>query len=199
MVRRGRCRCGTLLKFRPGPQGYKMRCPGCGSVVRLRVDVAPPAGAPADPALVRTEKLESLRPVFLPGAGPPLPVILPAETPIAALNGPLTPEKLLAVSALPPDSVVPGAPAGGPNTLHCEVCCTVIPADARRCPACDSEFELPLVEPPDEPAPLVLPAEALVEPAPRSGNGMLLLVAGLAGGITLLAVAVLVAVVLLKS
>ena len=38
MARKGRCRCGQMLRFEKGPQGYKMRCPGCSSVVRLRVD-----------------------------------------------------------------------------------------------------------------------------------------------------------------
>jgi hypothetical protein len=40
MPRRGLCRCGTVLKFESGPDGYKMRCPGCGAVVRLRADAA---------------------------------------------------------------------------------------------------------------------------------------------------------------
>src|SRR5437016_4573558 len=39
MSRRGRCRCGAILKFRQGPEGYKMRCPECDSIVRLRVDI----------------------------------------------------------------------------------------------------------------------------------------------------------------
>src|SRR5262249_10791328 len=37
----GRCRCGAVLRFRPGPSGYKMRCPKCGAGVRLRVDSLP--------------------------------------------------------------------------------------------------------------------------------------------------------------
>lgn len=36
MARRGRCRCGLVLKFQKGPEGYKTRCPSCGSVVRLQ-------------------------------------------------------------------------------------------------------------------------------------------------------------------
>jgi hypothetical protein len=36
MVRRGQCRCGSVLDFENGPEGYKTRCPSCGSVVRLR-------------------------------------------------------------------------------------------------------------------------------------------------------------------
>jgi hypothetical protein len=46
MSRRGLCRCGAVLEFRSGPDGYKMRCPGCGSVVRLRVDSPASADAP---------------------------------------------------------------------------------------------------------------------------------------------------------
>ncbi len=38
MPRRGLCRCGTVLAFESGPGGYKMRCPQCGAVVRLRAD-----------------------------------------------------------------------------------------------------------------------------------------------------------------
>ncbi len=36
MARRGQCRCGLILTFHRTAQGYKMRCPSCGSVVRLR-------------------------------------------------------------------------------------------------------------------------------------------------------------------
>jgi hypothetical protein len=36
MARRGRCRCGCMLRFERGPDGYKTRCSGCGAVVRLR-------------------------------------------------------------------------------------------------------------------------------------------------------------------
>jgi hypothetical protein len=37
MARRGQCRCGLILTFHRTARGYKARCPGCGSVVRLRV------------------------------------------------------------------------------------------------------------------------------------------------------------------
>ncbi len=37
----GQCRCGAILRFRPGPSGYKMRCPKCGAGVRLRVETLP--------------------------------------------------------------------------------------------------------------------------------------------------------------
>src|SRR5947209_12009700 len=36
MARRGRCRCGFVLKFHRGENGYKTRCPECGAMVRLR-------------------------------------------------------------------------------------------------------------------------------------------------------------------
>ena len=36
---KGRCRCGTILKFRQGPKGFKTVCRNCGAVVRLK---APP-------------------------------------------------------------------------------------------------------------------------------------------------------------
>jgi hypothetical protein len=36
MPRRGLCRCGYTLHFRHGPHGFKVRCPQCGSVVRLQ-------------------------------------------------------------------------------------------------------------------------------------------------------------------
>jgi hypothetical protein len=36
MVRRGQCRCGSVLHFEEGPNGYKTRCSSCGSVVRLK-------------------------------------------------------------------------------------------------------------------------------------------------------------------
>src|SRR5436309_2313040 len=35
MAHRGRCRCGTILRFEQGPHGYKTICPSCNSVVRL--------------------------------------------------------------------------------------------------------------------------------------------------------------------
>jgi hypothetical protein len=50
MARRGRCRCGTVLSFRKGPDGYKTRCPSCGSVVRLTTAAAGSRVRPATPA-----------------------------------------------------------------------------------------------------------------------------------------------------
>lgn len=73
MARRGRCRCGEVLKFKRGPQGYKTRCPNCGAIVRLekpgpsRAPAVPPpipaAGAPPQPVVVELK----------PYAAPPAP------------------------------------------------------------------------------------------------------------------------------
>jgi hypothetical protein len=64
MPRRGQCRCGLILTFRRTAQGYKMRCPSCGAVVRLRTGkkrrrptaneagLAPPAPGEIDVELV---------------------------------------------------------------------------------------------------------------------------------------------------
>ena len=42
MPRRGKCRCGKILVFERTAQGYKVRCPACRAVVRLRSEEAPP-------------------------------------------------------------------------------------------------------------------------------------------------------------
>lgn len=43
-VYRGRCRCGQVLTFRQGPWGYKVVCPTCGAVVRLKAPAPRTAG-----------------------------------------------------------------------------------------------------------------------------------------------------------
>lgn len=64
MARKGRCRCGNILRFTKGSRGYKTRCSLCGAVVRLSLaddaDTAPiqeapgtaesPMAIPAEPA-----------------------------------------------------------------------------------------------------------------------------------------------------
>lgn len=49
MARRGRCRCGTVLRFERTAVGYKTRCPKCKAVVRLRVDTPAPPPPPPKP------------------------------------------------------------------------------------------------------------------------------------------------------
>ena len=61
MPRRGKCRCGTVLTFERTAQGYKVRCPNCQAVVRLRAEAAaplpPPVPAPIAPTDFETPEL----------------------------------------------------------------------------------------------------------------------------------------------
>jgi hypothetical protein len=50
MPRRGRCRCGQVLVFHRGPQGYKTRCPQCLAVVRLHLKSADKPTPPPNPS-----------------------------------------------------------------------------------------------------------------------------------------------------
>jgi hypothetical protein len=66
MARRGQCRCGLVLTFHRTAQGYKVRCPSCGAVVRLRVPGQQP------PPLAANEIDVELVPVPVPDeASPP--------------------------------------------------------------------------------------------------------------------------------
>lgn len=69
MTRRGKCRCGTILRFRKTSQGYKTRCPGCSAVVRLRSD---------EPGAARPKKSPVLT------GPPPLPPVPPSPPPLPA-------------------------------------------------------------------------------------------------------------------
>ena len=70
MVRRGQCRCGSVLDFQKGPDGYKTRCPRCGSVVRLRLALtkkrpkqkSAPRGRPVDESETADLPASQLRP-----------------------------------------------------------------------------------------------------------------------------------------
>ena len=63
MSRRGQCKCGTILVFERTAQGYKVRCPVCQAVVRLRSEKATQSSRPH-------------------GSAPPLPPMMaPASAP----------------------------------------------------------------------------------------------------------------------
>jgi hypothetical protein len=74
MTRRGRCQCGHMLHFELGPDGYKVRCPDCGSVVRLRADGrhkhAPALLAPPLPDSTEETPPSSVAPETLPALPP---------------------------------------------------------------------------------------------------------------------------------
>jgi hypothetical protein len=53
MQRSGQCKCGVLLTFDEGADGFKGRCPKCGAVVRLRVPNDPKEPAQATPPPTR--------------------------------------------------------------------------------------------------------------------------------------------------
>jgi hypothetical protein len=86
MTRQGRCRCGEILQFRRGPDGYKVRCPKCSAVVRLRVAPRAPVRAQA-PEYAPTQLMP---PLDL--ADFPLPSDLgPVPDSLAPVPGPLFP------------------------------------------------------------------------------------------------------------
>ena len=102
MPRRGLCRCGTVLAFESGTDGYKGRCPSCGAVVRLRANLSggprkrqrsgvlafrPPA--PSDPAV--------------PSSAEQTPLVTPEQYNYDALRpGELPVVEMVPLSALPP-------------------------------------------------------------------------------------------------
>jgi hypothetical protein len=49
--RRGQCRCGSILTFEKGLDGYKKRCETCGSVVRCRKSSPRPVARASIPAI----------------------------------------------------------------------------------------------------------------------------------------------------
>jgi hypothetical protein len=78
MARKGRCQCGNVLRVHRSSQGYKTRCPVCGSVVRLSA-----AGASDTPGIQESSDTPvqplDLPPVYIADGGdvfdPQLPII----------------------------------------------------------------------------------------------------------------------------
>jgi hypothetical protein len=128
MVRQGRCRCGSVLRFEKGPHGYKTRCPNCGSVVRLRI--------PKKKSAVRGRSPGQLRVPDRP------------ETPrLESARDDIDPSHRSA-SALSPHPVPGSRPRGaGGRVVTCEVCRTLVPAEAAQCPGCGTAFDLTTAAP----------------------------------------------------
>jgi predicted RNA-binding Zn-ribbon protein involved in translation (DUF1610 family) len=146
MARRGRCRCGFVLKFHRGEQGYKTRCPECGAVVRLRT-------RKRKKVRLRTVKCTCGYGVLLPFEGSSLPCPACGKT-VTALPVPAPPlvEKAArgrrkrasrasakALPASPPNLARPQTPQRKTTAVACAVCSTIVPTQAKRCPACGAE------------------------------------------------------------
>ncbi len=82
MSRRGRCKCGAILKFTRGPRGYKMRCPACGSIVRLRLP------APRKRRVRRTPRQPACASLPAVSVPTPVPAQLATQPPPLPLVGP---------------------------------------------------------------------------------------------------------------
>jgi len=132
MARTGRCRCGALLRFRRGPDGYKTRCQKCNAVVRLRT--APRKTAAAQ---LTNEEYDATR---------ELPQPVDAARQVTSV--PQSPAK--EHRRISPSGVKPGARS---RTSACEVCCTLVPADAIRCPACGAKLPSTTAAPAESIAP----------------------------------------------
>jgi hypothetical protein len=82
MQRRGQCKCGEVLTFEQGPEGFKGPCPRCGAIVRLRVsDAELPQAVPVDRARPPRPSDPRLAVAALRAPGPAVPgEIDPDET-----------------------------------------------------------------------------------------------------------------------
>jgi hypothetical protein len=87
MARRGRCQCGHILQFQHGPDGFKVRCPHCGSVVRLR-------------SRGRRKKATSPSAPRLPAYGSETPLVIDSLETFPALSA-ATPETTAETNATP--------------------------------------------------------------------------------------------------
>ena len=167
MARRGRCRCGSVLQFRRGPEGYKTRCPSCGSVVRLRAAARPAArdrtvtcpcgtAVPVRSGMRKATCSHCRRELDLPERkaarrGPaPRPAQAGNGAEVLPKFGSAEGADLAAASASElPTGFLPASrpvPKGG-RTVACEVCRTVVPVQATECPACGSALALTAAAP----------------------------------------------------
>jgi hypothetical protein len=129
MARRGRCRCGSVLSFEKGPNGYKTRCPSCGSVVRLS------RGAIRAPATNRM-------------------VACPCGASLCVRSGrkrticPDCKRKLVVTRKPGPRSVpLPASELESGRTVTCETCHRIVSAQASECPGCGCDLALTTAAP----------------------------------------------------
>lgn len=148
MARRGRCRCGTVLQFHKGSEGYKMRCPSCSSVVRLRGRAkrdtgkrssSHPVPASPRPAVPVSSLDRALQHVNAPTQQ--LDAVEARQLAVPLTDAvPVTDQVISAAAAALPSRIVAavGAGAGEPATGICENCGKAIPSHRKCCPECDT-------------------------------------------------------------
>jgi hypothetical protein len=144
MSRRARCRCGAVLRFEKGPNGYKTRCPGCGSVVRLRPAMARSTGraqrSVTCPCGAAVAVPKGMRKTNCPVCQRELLLSKKSSRSrkvaksIQASQGPQEP---------PAPDIAPSSPShqATPRTVACEVCRKVVSARASHCPGCGSSLD----------------------------------------------------------
>jgi DNA-directed RNA polymerase subunit M/transcription elongation factor TFIIS len=176
MARRARCRCGEILVFRKGPDGYKIRCPSCNSVVRLRR-----TRSSRKTAASRDDRAAG---VAGEQAGLPLAVAEPFEFALQE-----SPELPYAPSSVPPDY----------RTLVCESCSMIVTTESEHCPGCGGSMSRKITPPrtiaSDEPAE-DQPAESIELQLLDAGSEKpdatrkILLIAGVSAAVVLIVVGI---------
>ena len=153
MARRGRCRCGFVITFHRGPNGYKARCPACGSVVRLRIRGGRARVRGTQPPLLECPETASPRPALPSPAASPIPEDsnstpwpVPARGEVTALSGE-------AGSAPESGLLAPDVDARWQQAVLCPQCGSLIAEGATVCPVCKKEPSWPPHDSYEEPGP----------------------------------------------
>ena len=157
MARRGRSRCGSILKFHRGENGYKTRCPECGAVVRLRrgrtkVRLHMVACSCGYRVLIPFEGASAVCPscartVTAPEPAQEAPVAVPqasGKKKSAIKHSVAKKSRRLRAGAPPRDAVVgpakaPSVPPAKPRSrvaIPCAICLSLVPPEAGQCPGC---------------------------------------------------------------
>jgi hypothetical protein len=126
-----------ILTFERGPNGYKMRCPNCRSVVRLRIGPNPAVDEPLHQAHAATELLDDVEAALL-------------EVPLSEAE-PVTSKVVSAAASALPSRVARVKPSRAERAVprRCPACGKALPVRAKCCPDCADQPSAPAVpEPP---------------------------------------------------
>gem|GEM_PF-4460214 len=201
MSRRGRCRCGFVLKFHRGENGYKTRCPECGAMVRLRRRgktkvrlhlvpctcgykvMLPFDGASAVcPACARV--VTAPEPAGQSPAGiPPAPLESKRAGKRSTLKKSRRQRALANASAAAVESAPPPAKPRSRVAIPCAVCLSLVPPETSRCPGCGATVTH------EAPAPLSSSGPRPAAPAEGSQSGLKMILGWLGALTALLLVA----------